>query len=68
MRGPEQVEIRRRILHKNFHNQAQDMPEEVFIVSRQAMEQKGAVVLNMLAEHPGFKKEAMKVFASGYCI
>ena len=38
MRGPEQVEIRRRILHKNFHNSAQDMPEEVFIVSRQAME------------------------------
>ena len=44
------------------------MPEEVFVVSKRAMEKKGAVVLSMLSEYPGFKKEALKIFAGGYCM
>ena len=66
--SPEVVEVRRKILYKNFYNPAETMPEEVFTINRKALGKKGKVVMQMLSSYPGFKQEAIRVFSIGYMI
>lgn len=64
-----QVEIKRSIINKNYHqNVGTDLPEEVIVVDRNQMRQKSGVVMQMLGTYPGFKQEAMKIFAQGYLV
>ena len=64
----ERVEVRRKVIYKNYHNNQDDLPEEIIVVSRNHMNLKGMVVMQTLTTYPGLKQEAMKVFSVGYVV
>ena len=64
----DKVEVTRKILFKDFHNNTDDLPEEVIVINRANLGVKGSVVLQSLATYPGLKQEALKVFSVGYTV
>ena len=70
---PDIVEIRRRLIHKRFHNHNNNdgdsaENEEIIFVNRAAMGSKTKVALDQTLIEPGVKTEGTKVTGTGYLV
>ena len=65
---PERVQIKRRVLYKQYYNSLAEAPEEVITVRRDMLGQEGNAVMRVDSVYPGVKSEAIRLMSSGQMI
>ena len=64
----ERVQIKRRVLYKQYYNSLEEAPEEVITVRRDMLGKEGNAVMRVDSVFPGVKSEVIRLMSSGQMI